>query len=510
LIDHEFKLKNGDAFQSLLSGNFIFLKFWYFSFVKMYNMYDVSLIPGKKEGISGSTIGGYNVGINSYIKNEKIKAAIAVVKFIASAAMQKKLVIENNMYSAIPSMYNDDEVCENVDCEFFRSIQLTPRFKEYDYTKYSNEFKNYIYEFLYGNKTSSYAIKKIIDLRKIYNLSLSTEDSSAGLILFIVNMIISIFYVSSLAFLFINKFKIYFTFLTKDLWVLVILGSLVIQSAAYAEYGTLSNFKCQLRIVLLSLGFSLCFIPLLYKQIINFPIENEISLWIQKRKILFIIVFLLFDMLFISLHAIYPYNLKKVLGNNGENFYRCINNDMMSFSYISLIVIYKILTIISILLLIFIEWNIEFMHFENRLSSFAVYVNILCILLIAILEILYIKNYITISVLLKFIYMLMSLTNYICLYGFRIIMPLFEDSDEQLFRKAFQENLKKSNNLRQIESSKSLSSKRNINSSNKTTLQSKILNMHYTKNISNSESRSSSYFNVNSSARSSHSRDNSN
>ncbi|OUM69254.1 hypothetical protein PIROE2DRAFT_2963 [Piromyces sp. E2] len=54
------------------------------------------------------------------------------------------------------SVYNDKEVCEIKDCEFFKNIQLTTRynFRRKDYVEYSKHFRENVYEFLYGDKTA--------------------------------------------------------------------------------------------------------------------------------------------------------------------------------------------------------------------------------------------------------------------------------------------------------------------------------------------------------------------
>ena len=49
--------------ERLLNGNAIFLRFFY---LVLNPIYKISIIPGKKEGISSSLIGGNNVSISKY------------------------------------------------------------------------------------------------------------------------------------------------------------------------------------------------------------------------------------------------------------------------------------------------------------------------------------------------------------------------------------------------------------------------------------------------------------
>ncbi|OUM57627.1 hypothetical protein PIROE2DRAFT_17322, partial [Piromyces sp. E2] len=129
------------------SGGFIFLKFWY---IPDYHLYTITPLPGGKDGISGSCIGGYNIGINSYITDEKKEASIKVLEYINSKEIQKKVIKEYHLYSAIPSLYDDEDVCATVNCTFIKNMQFTLRPKEKNYNYYSKQFRTYIYEFLYG------------------------------------------------------------------------------------------------------------------------------------------------------------------------------------------------------------------------------------------------------------------------------------------------------------------------------------------------------------------------
>jgi len=54
-------------------------------------VYKKSILPGNIEGISGSTIGGYNIGINNKISNNRKEKAIEVFKYITSWDIQKNI-----------------------------------------------------------------------------------------------------------------------------------------------------------------------------------------------------------------------------------------------------------------------------------------------------------------------------------------------------------------------------------------------------------------------------------
>ncbi|OUM70289.1 hypothetical protein PIROE2DRAFT_1714, partial [Piromyces sp. E2] len=89
----EFSSADGYFFTKLYNGDGIFLNYWN---LNIDTGYIKSPFPGEKEGISGSTAGGYNVGINSYINSEHKKYAIEA----------------NHMYD---SLYNNKTIEEVLD-----------------------------------------------------------------------------------------------------------------------------------------------------------------------------------------------------------------------------------------------------------------------------------------------------------------------------------------------------------------------------------------------------------
>jgi len=74
--------------KEFLNGNFLFYVNFFISNIPIYN---ITYLPGFKRGISGSTIGGYNIGINIYSDNKKKDAAIEALKYATSKSLQKNL-----------------------------------------------------------------------------------------------------------------------------------------------------------------------------------------------------------------------------------------------------------------------------------------------------------------------------------------------------------------------------------------------------------------------------------
>ncbi|OUM60150.1 hypothetical protein PIROE2DRAFT_14141 [Piromyces sp. E2] len=158
-----------------MSGEFLFMKYWYNPDLDESLSYNITKLPGGNKGITGSIIGGYNIGLGKNIDNNKKSAALKVLSFIASKEMQKKIIMNNHSYSSIPSLYEDTEVCSKIDCEFFKSIQLVPRPKEKYYDDYSEKFRNYIYEYIFNDKSLSEKIQNIININKFYWVTIDTN-----------------------------------------------------------------------------------------------------------------------------------------------------------------------------------------------------------------------------------------------------------------------------------------------------------------------------------------------
>ncbi|OUM63393.1 hypothetical protein PIROE2DRAFT_61324 [Piromyces sp. E2] len=105
-LDYEFQCGDDYTFDRFMDGKYVFMKFWFFNLPYM----KITPLPGVKEGISGSVIGGHNVGINSFISPEHKEAAIKALEFISSYDIQKQYVLSNGVLSGIPSIYDDEEI----------------------------------------------------------------------------------------------------------------------------------------------------------------------------------------------------------------------------------------------------------------------------------------------------------------------------------------------------------------------------------------------------------------
>ncbi|OUM58847.1 hypothetical protein PIROE2DRAFT_15776 [Piromyces sp. E2] len=182
---------NGESFiyQNAFSGNALFFKYWAMSDYDK-NVFKITHLPGVKKGISASLTGGTNIGVNNYINDDRKKAAAKVIEYMVSKEAQRKYVTTGNGFTMLNELYDgDEEVCSKLDCDFFKNIQVVTKYNSdrTDYISYSEKFRNYAYEFLYGNKTALEVLNKINDITRVYYITLNNEHSNIGLTIFIVN-----------------------------------------------------------------------------------------------------------------------------------------------------------------------------------------------------------------------------------------------------------------------------------------------------------------------------------
>ncbi|KAL6605016.1 hypothetical protein U3516DRAFT_840618 [Neocallimastix sp. 'constans'] len=442
-VEDYFKLGVFSTLDLFNNGNFIFSKFWYSPFFP----YKYKLLPGSKEDLSGSVIGGYNLGINRYINETKRKAAITAFEFLTSKEMQKRIVIEHKTFSGIPSIYDDKEVCSVIDCEIFREAQLIirPMNKLKNYNKYSERFRNNVYDFLYGNKTASEVLKNIDDITRIYYISLNPKESFLGLFIIIITFISSVIMLLSLLFLRIENYKEKLNFLSNDFWVLSVLGACIMMSALYTEIGEIKVIKCHFKPILLCIGYTLNLIPILHKLIINFPEKNIISRWISKHRYIFISIFLIMDIVGDCLYFVSPYNIKEDNVIHGKIFHICKMNNSFGQVLVYCMLLFRVLIFFTVIFLVFIEWNIDETKKDVKFLLSAITVDLLCYAIIFALKYSKIKqnNYIAYYVIYSIIVIIFSISNYVFLYAIKIIRSyLNENSEEEQLLKRIKNQFK--------------------------------------------------------------------
>jgi len=434
----EFNLLETSTVKKIEEGSSIFLKFWIAAepfASKAKKFYSLAPLPGGKEGISAASVNGYNVGINSLIENldERRDAALEVIKFITSKEMQKHYFINGIIVPAIPSLYDDEEVCKINDCELYNNLQrlLDTPHDFYDQDKYEEKYGKLATSYIFKNNDLSSVLNKIEDITKIYYVSLGSDNYYIGLIIVILVPLFSTLMYLSLIFTFIKKFKPFFLNLSIDSWFLLITGFVFILCTALTNIGILSVTKCHLKIALNSMGMTLYLIILLYELIINFPKENKYCKWIKKHKYFYFAFFILIDITFNRLSMIKPYSISNKIIEDRHNYQICEMTNYFGKSMIYSMIIAKAIIFIVISYLIFMEWNSKKIFYEVRFIFMALYSNLLLAFISVIVGMTQINSFAH-FVIQEFIIIFMSVSSYIFLYGYRLYLAFTNKKKKNL------------------------------------------------------------------------------
>ena len=471
-------MEEEETIEKLFSANAIFIKF--FDISNIHPSYKKTILVGNKEGVSASILGGSNIGINKYISDERKKGAVEVVKFLTSYDSQKFLVINYKIGSAINALYDDEEVCKEYDCNLAKGIQYIarPSALTNDYDEYSRTLRRYFVEFLYGDKDAVEALNEINDITRIYDISINYSESSVGFIIFILTIVIILIILSSLIFLFIRKYKEYFNFFSLDLWIIIFIGYIISLFCVFTEYGEVKRWKCHLKYLFISLGLTLIFIPILYKLLVNFPYNDENNKffgWInQKRnKIIFISFFLIYEIVFLFLRIIPSYEIKYHYIHDGKNYETCKINKVFGYILIYLIMIEKIIILLLISLLIFMEWNILNSSTDIKLMTTSIYITILMLILSILYKLIIINNYLLHFIIKTLLIISFVFSHFFFFYVIRIFLFIFDNKNKNIIEIKPVSAVTTSNISNEVSKNKSY-----VEKDKKTSMLSAIMNYH--------------------------------
>jgi len=458
-------------------------------------VYKATILPGRKEGISGAFIGGYNIGLSKYSEKEKRDDTIKALMYLTSKSTQRKLLVEHKKFSGISSLYDEEEVCNsNEMCEIYKNIQPISRPVNVtnDYNRYSEKFRYYVYKYLYGdnNVKAEDILKEIDDITRIYYVSLISKESSIGVIALIIYTLLSLLMLLSSLFLFSKRYQKCFNFLPKDFWILSIIGSILILVYGYLDMGKVTQKICHVKIIIVFFSFTLIFIPIFYKLLVNYPEENKISNWINQHRHKFLLIFIFLDVGVNALLLISPCDIENIMVPEGKNFQKCTMNNNFSKFLLTISKLFKLFIIMIILFLIFIEWYIRVTLYDIRFCMAAISINVLVLIISIFIDSLNITDYTTYNLTKQIIFLVSSISNYILFYLIRIVKKLIRDIDQDE-----KEGNKIIRNIQQPLNIKDLNSyytRKFSSASKKTTILSKIyykiLDFHYSdKIISSSE-----------------------
>lgn len=357
--------------------------------------YKVSSLPSKSKDFKGSILGGFNIGINKNINDEKIKASLEVVKYLSSEEFQKKVIIKQlKLFSALLKLYDDEDCCQTINCDIIKDNQffIRPSSTMKNYQDFSDRSVKLFHKFLNGELKVEEVLNKIEDITNIYSF---TMKSAIGIIMMTLLVILSCIVIMS--FFMILKYKEYFTLLTIDLWIIYIMGSVFMLTSTFEYFNEQTESNCIIRHIFIELSNSFIIIPIFYKLFANLPFRNKFSEWLKNNKYIYIIIFVSVHMiLLIIINSLNTFKIKDINFENDEysNYQRCDYNNLAGEILIKFQNFLNILFYFVMCFLVFLKWDIEETYVNLRYLFFIIFVVGITQIVDFILDFVNIKDYI--------------------------------------------------------------------------------------------------------------------
>jgi len=411
------------TFNKLFSGQALFIDLFYMGRLPFYK---ATALPGKNDKVSGTTCSSSNLLINKYISDDKKNAAVDFIKYITSDEIQREFFLSGQAFSPINKLY-DEEACQNIDCEVALGAQPysftldEPEFLDKKF--YSNKIKEYAYDYIYGNTALNDVIKKIVDLKKIYSVSLGTDDSSIGLNILIISIVILFLMCTFLTIYIVKtKCKTKSKFFPNDLWILSLVGTAIMVCANFTVFGEVTAAKCYLQTTIFNVGFYINISPIMVQVISNFPTSNKYTKWFgqQKNKYTFICSMILVQLFLIGLSMIKSYTVDIVIIENGENYLSCVMKNSFGKFMVNMIEIIQIVVNIVLLFFYFLEWNLIDTAFDIKVLFSLSVLDILCSIIYHVLKRIDFNNFIYSNLVSFLVITILPITNFIFVYLLKI------------------------------------------------------------------------------------------
>ncbi|KAG4105582.1 periplasmic binding protein-like II [Neocallimastix lanati (nom. inval.)] len=352
---------NSDISQCLNSTNCLFVKTW--NNMPFKGNFTLTNLPGKVEGLSGSILGGYHLGVNKYITEEKKKKIAAVIEHIVEEESQKKISMQFGYQSALKDIYEDLFICgEYEQCQNFKTIQsiLRPINVVENYKDYFKKYRNFLLKYLYEDSNLSECLSGIKYLTKVYVVNSELVNIPYMTIIGVTDLVMIFCY----CFAFTKKHRFKFNILSPFYWFLYLLGMIIIMSYGFTGIGKLTEFKCRIRPIVFSLGFTMSNTVLLIRMLTNFP-ETEIifSRFCRNHFGKAFLISIGFDIFLNSLALIEPARVETV-SDNDKLYYQCKVESTLNLVAVILIFVYKFAILLGMAVAIFTEWNIEELKYD--------------------------------------------------------------------------------------------------------------------------------------------------
>jgi len=454
--------------------------------------YNTSSLPGKREGISASVMGGLNIGISKFISKERRDAALEALQLLNSKQFQKECIVKLLGYvTPLDELYDDPEVCEKIQCKMIQEGQYyyRPQASMKYYTIFSNRAKDNIQSLVEGEIEVNDFLTKIDDITRIYYFD---KKTTLGATIYIFLIFLSCFVVVTTFFIFIPNFGTHFQFLSKDLWFIYSIGTALLLINSFGYFDIPTEKSCMLRQQFIANGYTLIFIPLIYKLIVNFPIINKFSTFAVQNKYISLFGLYFFQLLFSILSSIFStFNVDEVnMMSENKNFCICGKNNTKGKFLAFIQVVYDGFLYIVVCILIFFEWNMTKTFFDVRQFSIVIIIDGITVILFSLFKFINLNNHIVYSLLFIFINVISVIINHTYVFVVRTIISFYNDknneSEEKIIKEMLQNNKygnnngnNNNNNTNSISKSRPMSSIDDIGI--KQTPKNKLISIHYAK-----------------------------
>jgi len=407
-------------------GKLIFTHFY--SSVQMPHL-SMSVLPGKKEGINSSVVGGFIIGINKNIPEERRNASLEVIKVLNSKEFQKEFIVKQLGYiTPIEELYNDSEICKYMPCQVLEEVQYyyRPQASKKYFNLFNDKAVSNIQKFIDGKLTVDEVLTNVDDITRIYYLDIK---STTGSIIFSILIGISCIVIITTLFIFVPRFKPHFTFLSTDLWIIYSLGSVLILYSTFEYFNESTERKCLSRQQAIANAYCLILIPLVYRLIINFPLKNKISTFSVNNKYICIFGLYSIQLLLTILSCCFAeYRNNEVnMSNSNKNFYTCVNDNSFGKILMFIQIGYDGILYIIVCALMFLEWSIVNTGFDLRQFSIVIIINGIAVILLLVMNYVEINNYLMYNLLFIFINLTSVIVSHIYIFVVRLFISLLRD-----------------------------------------------------------------------------------
>ncbi|ORX80089.1 hypothetical protein BCR32DRAFT_245898 [Anaeromyces robustus] len=273
--------------------------------------------------------------------------------------------------SGMSSIYNNETFCNEaqINCNIYNNAQTIPKPFNLmnNYEDYITEFMNYANEYLFSKEndesTAYKALERIDRISRVYYIDYNSDIGRISLIA-PTALIILMLILYSLTFK--HNIGKNFIFLSKRYWLTYIFGISLMLSYLYTNIGTLTNFKCQIRTILLSVGFTLTSTLQCLKLLSNMPSKSNYVGSVKKNFPIILNCIIWIDIFFCSLFLSVSYknNINYIIDN--VNFQKCQFLSLKSRILILCLLGYKLIVIFINFALTYIEWNNELFKIDVR------------------------------------------------------------------------------------------------------------------------------------------------